>query len=47
MSLTIVAVVINVAQSGECSAETCLGGNWQRTADHLGLEVKLQLEDIT
>lgn len=47
MSLTVVAVVINVAKSGEGSSETCLSGNWQWTADHLGLEVELQLDDTT
>jgi len=40
---TVEPIMINVAQSGQRGAETCLSGNRQWTTDHLRLEVKLQL----
>lgn len=40
--LTVVAIVINVAQPGQRGAETCLGRYWQRAADQLLLEIELE-----
>lgn len=42
VQLTVIAIVINVAQSGERGAKTCLGRHRRRTEQLLHLEIELE-----